>query len=515
MADDKRQHSEHLRKLEQWDPTSGDEFLGQDAADMRRMGRKQEFKRNFRLWSSLGFVAIYMATWEFVLVSLSVGFTNGGYAGLFWCWITTTVAYTAIVASLAEMASMAPTAGGQYHWVSEFAPPGYQKLLSYVSGWMTTLGWLASLASSVYVIAFQVQACLNVTRPDYEFTGWQIVLIMWAILAATVAFNTWGSSFFPQLETMSLIGHVVGFFVVMIPLWVLCEKNSAYDVFLSFSDQSGWDDMGMAYILSQIYVIWCCFGSDSIVHIAEEVEDAGIVVPRAMFWSYIGNVVSGLVMLVTMLFCIGPLEPVIDSYWPFITLFDRTDSTGLNLFFNILLWILIYLGNITALATTARETWAFARDRGLPFSNLIGKMNDKWQIPFNSVYLTAFVCVLLSLIVLGSDTAFNILVSLSTLGLMSTYMLSIGCVLLKRLRKEALPPARWSLGSWGTLINAFAFFYSMFIVVLCCFPLTLPVDVASAQWAPLIWVAVMIWAAGMYLWKGRREYTAPVAFLQH
>lgn len=86
----------------------------QDDLDMQRLGKVQQFKRNFSLWSSIGFVAIYMATWEFVLVSLSVGFSNGGYAGLFWCFITTTVAYSTVVASLAEMASMAPTSGGQY-----------------------------------------------------------------------------------------------------------------------------------------------------------------------------------------------------------------------------------------------------------------------------------------------------------------------------------------------------------------------------------------------------------------
>lgn len=28
----------------------------------------------------------------------------------------------------------APTAGGQYHWVSEFAPRKYQKFLSYITG---------------------------------------------------------------------------------------------------------------------------------------------------------------------------------------------------------------------------------------------------------------------------------------------------------------------------------------------------------------------------------------------
>lgn len=70
---------------------------------------------------------------------------------------------------------------------------------------------------------------------------------------------------------------------------------------------------------------------------------------------------------------------------------------------------------------------------------------------------------LLCLIQLGSTVAFNIIVSLSVLGLLSTYMISIGCVLLKRIRGEPLPPARWSLGRYGLAINAFAVLYSAFI----------------------------------------------------
>jgi hypothetical protein len=34
----------------------------------------------------------------------------------------------------------APTSGGQYHWVSEFAPPSLQKFLSYVTGEILYLG---------------------------------------------------------------------------------------------------------------------------------------------------------------------------------------------------------------------------------------------------------------------------------------------------------------------------------------------------------------------------------------
>jgi hypothetical protein len=44
------------------------------------------------------------------------------------------VGFGPIYLSMAEMASMAPIAGAQYHWVSEFAPESLQKVLSYFTG---------------------------------------------------------------------------------------------------------------------------------------------------------------------------------------------------------------------------------------------------------------------------------------------------------------------------------------------------------------------------------------------
>lgn len=176
---------------------------------------------------------------------------------------------------------------------------------------MSTLGWLASVASSTYVVTTQIEAMIQVTNPDYAFTRWQATLIMIAFTVITIFFNTWGAPVLPSLETACLIGHIAGFFVVMIPLWVFCPKNSAYDVFVHFENNSGWSNMGTAYLISQVYVMYCNLGSDSVVHISEEVEDAGLVVPRAMWWSYLGNVLFGIIMLITMLFCLGPLDGVV------------------------------------------------------------------------------------------------------------------------------------------------------------------------------------------------------------
>ena len=166
---------------------------------------------------------------------------------------------------------------------------------------MSTLGWLASVASSVYICALQIESIINVTRPDFALTNWQITLVMLAVTAITIVFNTYGTPIFPEIEVASLILHTLGFFVVMIPLWVLCPKNSAHDVFLTFSDQSGFNNMGLAYLTCQVYVMYCNLGSDSVVHISEECNDASLVVPRCMWWSYLGNVLFGIIMLITML----------------------------------------------------------------------------------------------------------------------------------------------------------------------------------------------------------------------
>lgn len=140
-------------------------------------------------------------------------------------------------------------------------------------------------------------------------------------------------------------------------------------------------------------------------------------------------------------------------------------------------------------------------------------MNHKYDMPFNSVYLSSLLAVLLCLISLGSTTAFNIIISVSLLALMSTYMLSIGCVLFRRLKGPALPAARWSLGRWGLPINAFAVIYSAFIVLLSCFPDSNPTDAADANWAPAIWGGVVFISLIAYLLHGRRQFTPPVIFI--
>jgi amino acid transporter len=108
---------------------------------------------------------------------------------------------------------------------------------------------------------------------------------------------------------------------------------------------------------------------------AEEVEDASLVVPQCMWWSYLLNIFMAIIVLVTMLFCIGDLGTMITSPAPYLDLFNNTGSVGVALLLLIILFLLIFLAAITALATTSRETWAFSRDKGFPFSSWISRVS--------------------------------------------------------------------------------------------------------------------------------------------
>lgn len=71
--------------------------------------------------------------WELGIFVISPGLIDGGRSGLIYSTLWNFIGFAPVYLSMAEMASMAPIAGAQYHWVSEFAPESMQKPLSYVS----------------------------------------------------------------------------------------------------------------------------------------------------------------------------------------------------------------------------------------------------------------------------------------------------------------------------------------------------------------------------------------------
>jgi choline transport protein len=76
---------------------------------------------------------------------------------------------------------------------------------------MSTLGWLASTASSCFVCATLIQAMVAVYDFDFVFANWKYILMAMAVMVVTIFFNTWGATVLPTLEIASLASHVSSF----------------------------------------------------------------------------------------------------------------------------------------------------------------------------------------------------------------------------------------------------------------------------------------------------------------
>jgi choline transport protein len=98
---------------------NGDEFdekyggTSLDREEMSMLGKKQVLRRQFRFSTMMGFASTVMVAWEFVLIVAPFGLTNGGTPAVFWGIVLSPFVLLPMYASLAEVASMSPTAGGK------------------------------------------------------------------------------------------------------------------------------------------------------------------------------------------------------------------------------------------------------------------------------------------------------------------------------------------------------------------------------------------------------------------
>ena len=237
-------------------------FTYQDKTDMKRMGKKQEFRRNFRTISSIAFTTCTMGSWEILLAANTQGLIAGGPAGLFWSLVWAYVGQAFVILSLAEMASIAPTAGGQYHWVSEFAPRKAQKILSYMSGWLSTLSWQSFVAADSFLVGEIILGMIAINDQSFVSQRWQATLLIIATVLALAAFNFFAGKRLGSAENFFFAFHLLAFFPVIVTLVAMTRnKQTAKAVFTQFTDNgAGWKSMGLTIMVGQLSSINAVLG---------------------------------------------------------------------------------------------------------------------------------------------------------------------------------------------------------------------------------------------------------------
>ena len=301
--------------------TSDDGGNEWDKRGMERIGKKQELRREFHFFSITGYAMILGCSWEFALINVVLTLSNGGKAGSIYMLLVAIVGAFFTCLSMAEMASIAPTAGGQYHWTSEFAPKKYQKILSFSVGFFCVLGWQTSLAATCFASAQQITALINLGNSNYTPTQWQTALFSWAILMLAIVANTVFYRKLPLLEGIVIFVHVLGFIAFIVVLWyvllaycwgmantdlhslirllvrrTMAPRSTAKSVFTDF-ELNGWPTTGVACLVGLNGPLPYLLGADSSVHLAEELKDSAWRLPRSMLLTAVSNYASAFVIV--------------------------------------------------------------------------------------------------------------------------------------------------------------------------------------------------------------------------
>ncbi|KAA8612366.1 GABA permease [Pyrenophora tritici-repentis] len=499
-----------------------------DERDLVRLGKKPVLKRNFGFMQILGFSCTVLVTWEGILSVSTPSLLNGGPAGVFWGYLLIWIGSISVYTVLSELASMAPTAGGQYHWVAMLAPPSSRKFLSYITGWVTLIGWQATTASSAYLGGSILQSVVLILHPDYSPKPYQAMLLGWTVLAFAVIINTVGSKTLAHFEGLILILHVLGFFAILIPLVYLAPHSDA-SIFTTFVNSGGWSTQGLSFMVGLPSSVFALVGVDSCVHMAEEVKDASRVVPRAILISVFLNGALGLAMMVAYLFCIGNLQDVLENsvtlgYAYLYVFLKGTGSPGGAMTMALLMWFLGVCCLVGLMAATSRQMWSFARDNAVPFSSQVTKVHPKTRIPVTAIFITAAISILLSFIALGSYVAFSNVVNLSIGGLYASYFIVCSLLLGRRLQgisaynahaalvgPDSLQWGPWKVpGIFGVANNLFACCYLLVLWFFSFWPGSVEVDAQSMNFSSVTFGGTVLFAIFWYYVRGRKTYRGPI-----
>jgi choline transport protein len=412
----------------------------------------------------------------------------------------------------------------------------YRPILSWYSSWLSVLGWLALTGSCPYLAATMIQGLVILNYPEYVAERWHGAMIYWAVLLIALFTNRFLTRSLPMIENFSMFLHVVLFFVIIIGSVVASPtKHTATYVFTTFENSSGWKSNGVSWcigMLTSAYVmvgkidvliqhmlittLTFLSGADSVMHMAEEMKEPRMGVPRAMVGSLIINAILGFALLVALLFVMGDLDAALSTNtgYPIIEIFyhitsqNRAATTAMT----CSIVVAAHLATIGLMMSTSRTMWACARDNLFPASSWLSTLHRTRKVPANCLYITYALLFILGLLIIASTAAFSAFLSLAVASLYMSYLLPMIAMFYRRVwTPEQLTWGPWRInGKLGTVVNFVAICYTLFCIGFVVLPLSQPVSAESMNYASLVLGGSMIFVTIDWFLRGHKTYKGPI-----
>lgn len=319
-----------------------------------------------------------------------------------------------------------------------------------------------------------------------------------AVALSAVFFNTVLVDALPTLEFVMLVLRKFGvllpivrqltavdfaaYFAFIFVLGFMGPSSTSAEVWNTWENENGWSNTGTAVLIGIIAPITTLTSADSVCHLAEELKDASRWLPRVMVAAAASNFAIGFALLILILYRAGDITAAVSSPTgqPYIEiLLNATQSvSGTAVLVAYIILALVFCAT-NVVTSSSRQLFSFARDNGVPFSHSLSQVSERYFFPTRAIACTIMVTIVLSLILIGSSLAFNIIATLFGVALLGSYLTSISTLVYRRFSGTPLPQTRVSLGKFGLPINVATIVFDIFAFVMVCIASQLPCPIAD------------------------------------
>jgi amino acid transporter len=474
----------------------------QDTQVLHSMGYAQELARRMGGFSNFAISFSIICILAGGIGAYTVALGAGGGASIGIGWIVGSVFALVVAASMGQIASAYPTAGGLYHWSSILGGKGW----GWGTAWINLFGLLFVVASVNYGVYLLLKDLILVGMFGMDgasFTGIHLIVAVALITLVQAIMNYMG------IKATTLLTDFSGYLIFAVTLAIILGLLFGSPVPLDFSrlvtfkNYTGapgaetWpatSSLMFAFVLGLLHVCYTITGFDASAHTAEETRDAQRAVPRGMINAVFWSGVFGWILVAVILLAMPSVDEGAAKGW---SVFAYTlEASGMPNWLKSVISVGIVVANflcaLAGMTSLSRMIFAFARDGGIPgASGWLKQVSPSRRTPGPAIFTGAVLCFLLGLLAGTNANAYIILASGCAVFLYVSYMMPIAAGLLAE-GKTWNKKGPFDLGIWSKPIAVLAIIGAAILAFVGFQP---PYQLVGYFLLALIIVLVVVWFA--------------------
>lgn len=403
----------------------GQPSYAEDVKTLHKMGYPQELARRMGHFSNFAISFSIICILSGGINSLAQGTSGVGGAALGIGWLVGGAAALLFSLGMAQIASAYPTAGGLYHWSSILGG----RFWGWLTAWMNLLGLITVLAAinvgTYYFFIGSFAPMLGV-----EDTYVTKVAFVGVMTATHALINHMGIKTTTRLTDFS--GYLIlgGAILLTVALFMYAPSHdfSRLWTFTNYSGDAGggvWPQttsIMTLFLLGLLLPIYTLTGYDASAHTSEETLQAAKHVPTAIIHSVFWAVLFAWLFSSAFVLAIPNMDEAAAQGWNvFFWVMDQTIPQSLKLVIYGIILLAQYICGLATVTSISRMIFAFARDKGLPFSNTLAKVSPQWRVPVAAIWVGAALAVAF---VAWAD-AYSVAVAVTSIALYVSYAMPI------------------------------------------------------------------------------------------